>query len=276
VESTLRELQEADVQTLAKKAVERSGIFKRRIIHAGKKCGAIGKEADFASVSISGLIEALRDTPVYEEAMNVIFHDDFDIEGTKMLLTKLKNKEIFVTTMNSQGLSPIARIGMEEISRRGEVVSPERLRALIRQSTQARVLDTFLVAVCTKNWDFFELRRVRDLETLDKCPKCAERSVGFSTESYESVFSVAMKARSRTTLHGRNLKLITNLQKSAEGAREFGFDLPILLAGRGIRLVDALNLAAKKKKTGGEIVEYVIEGEKEALMRRYFTRRSNS
>jgi ATP-dependent Lhr-like helicase len=271
VESTLRDLHSADLEQLAKRAVERSGIFKRRLIHAGKKCGAIGKEADFASVSIAGLIEALRDTPVFEEAMNVIFHDDFDINSTKRLLEKFKNREISVATLEQPGLSPIARIGMEEISRRGEVVSPERLRSLIRQSTSARVLDTFLVAVCTKNWDFIELRRVRDLETLEVCPKCGEKAIGFSTDSYETVFSLAMKARSRSTLHGRNLKLLTKLQKSAEGRNEIGFDLPVLMAGRGIRLVDALNLGAKKKKTGGDVVDYLIEGEKEALMRRYFS-----
>ncbi len=43
---------------------------------------------------------------------------------------------------------------MEEVSRRGEIVSPERLRAIISQSTEARVMDSFLMAVCTNCWDY--------------------------------------------------------------------------------------------------------------------------
>ncbi|HUH82570.1 MAG TPA: DEAD/DEAH box helicase, partial [Nitrososphaerales archaeon] len=79
VASVIEELHELDLRAATEKAVERSGIFKRRLIHAGKKCGAIAKDADYASVSITGIIEALRDTPVYEEAMSMIFHDDFDL-----------------------------------------------------------------------------------------------------------------------------------------------------------------------------------------------------
>ncbi|MFI5332334.1 MAG: hypothetical protein ACHQ2F_15045, partial [Desulfobaccales bacterium] len=61
--STLLELVGKDLHQLARAAVERSGIFKRRLIHVGKKCGAIAREADYASISISGLMEALRGTP---------------------------------------------------------------------------------------------------------------------------------------------------------------------------------------------------------------------
>ena len=77
--SVIEELHSLDLRGATERAVERSGIFKRRLIHAGKKCGAIAKDADYASVSISGIIEAMRDTPVYEEAMSMIFHDDFDL-----------------------------------------------------------------------------------------------------------------------------------------------------------------------------------------------------
>ena len=162
---------------------------------------------------------------------------------------------------------------MEEISRRGEIVSPERLRALLRQSTRVRILDTFLVAVCTHCWEFLELRRVRDLETLKKCPSCGRETIGLSTDSYENVFSLAMKARSRSTFRGKRLKLLTSLKRSAELRKEYGHTLDMLLAGRGIRLSDASNLASRTKKEGeegGEVIDLVIEGEREALRRRYF------
>jgi ATP-dependent Lhr-like helicase len=260
----------ADLRLLAEKAVEKSGIFKRRLIHAGKKCGAIAKDADYASVSIAGLIEALRDTPVYEEAMDVIFHDDLDVEGASKALAKMESGEIQVKVLEHEGLSPIARIGIEEISRRGEIVSPERLRALLRQSTSARIMDTFLVAVCTNCWNYLELKRVGELEGLERCPRCSKEAIGLSTESYENVFSLAMKARSRPEFHGKRLKLIESLKRSAELRKEHGHAVDMLLAGRGIRLSDAATMAAKRKEEGGDLVELIIEAERDALRRRYF------
>ena len=270
VVAIIEELHGLDLKAATEKAVERSGIFKRRLIHAGKKCGAIAKDADYASVSISGIIEALRDTPVYEEAMSMIFHDDFDLAGAADVVEKMHAGAIEVKIIEFDGLSPIARIGVEEISRRGEIVSPERLRALLKQSTRARINDTFMAVVCTSCWNFLELRKVGDLEGLEKCPVCEKAALGLSTDSYENVFSLAMKARSRTDLRGGKLKLVEALKKSAELRKEYGHAADMLLAGRGIRLAEALNLAAKMRKEGTDVVELIIEGEREALRRRYF------
>ena len=270
VDSVLKELGELDLRSATEKALERSGIFKRRLIHAGKKCGAIAKDAEYASVSIAGLIEALRDTPVHDEAMNMIFHDDLDLDGSIDVVRKIASGEFEVKIIESEGLSPIARIGVEEISRRGEIVSPERLRALLRQSTRARVNDTFLVVTCTSCWNFVELKRVGDLEGLLKCPFCGKEEIGLSTDSYENVFSLAMKARSRTDMRGKRLRQIDSVKKSAELRKEYGHSADMLIAGRGIRLTEAAQLAAKMRKEGTDLVELIIEGEREALRRRYF------
>ncbi|MDA4127003.1 MAG: DEAD/DEAH box helicase [Thaumarchaeota archaeon] len=270
VMEVIEELPKLDLRDATVKAVERSGIFKRRLIHAGKKCGAIAKDADYASVSISGIIEALRDTPVFKEAMSMIFHDDFDLPGAVDVVEKMAAGAIEVKLVEYDGLTPIARIGVEEISRRGEIVSPERLRALLKQSTRARVNETFLVVVCTSCWNFLELRKVADLEGLEKCPICGKVALGLSTDSYENVFSLAMKARSRTDIRGSKLKLVEALRKSAELRKEYGHAVDMLLAGRGIRLVDATALAAKMRKEGIDLVELIIEGERDSLRRRYF------
>jgi ATP-dependent helicase Lhr and Lhr-like helicase len=270
VMEVIEELPKLDLRDATVKAVERSGIFKRRLIDAGKKCGAIAKDADYASVSISGIIEALRDTPVFKEAMSMIFHDDFDLPGAVDVVEKISAGAIEVKLIEYDGLTPIARIGVEEISRRGEIVSPERLRALLKQSTRARVNETFLVAICTNCWNFLELRKVTDLEGFEKCPVCGKTSLGLSTDSYENVFSLAMKARSRTDIRGSKLKLVEALKKSAELRKEYGHAADMLLAGRGIRLADAATLAARMRKEGVDLVELIIEGEREALRRRYF------
>ncbi|MBI3841246.1 MAG: DEAD/DEAH box helicase, partial [Thaumarchaeota archaeon] len=268
--SVMEELHGLDLRAATEKAVERSGIFKRRMIHAGKKCGAIAKDADYASVSISGLIEALRETPVYEEAMSMIFHDDLDLEGSADALEKMATGAVEVKIIDYEALTPIARIGVEEISRRGEIVSPERLRALLKQSTRARINDTFLVAVCTNCWNFLELKRVGDLEELTRCQVCEKEALGLSSDSYENVFSLAMKARSRTDLRGKKLAQVEAIRKAAALRKEYGHAADMLIAGRGIRLAEAAALAAKMRKEGTDLVELLIEGEREALRRRYF------
>ena len=149
-------------------------------------------------------------------------------------------------------------------------MSPERLRALLKQSTRARIKETYLVAVCSNCWNFLELRKVVDLEGLESCPVCGKRSLGLSTDSYENVFSLAMKARSRADLRGSKLRLVEAIRKSSELRKEYGHSADMLMAGRGIRLSDAAALAAKMRKEGTDVVELIMDGEREALRRRYF------
>jgi ATP-dependent helicase Lhr and Lhr-like helicase len=214
-------------------------------------------------------MEALRGTPVYEEAISVIFHDDFDVEAARNVLARTRNGDVQVLVIEPESISPLARIGVEEVSKRGEIVSPERLRAIIRQSTEARVTDSFLVACCTACWDYIELKRVGSIQP-GNCPRCGKDAVGYSTESYETIFGLALKARSRSQLQAKNMKLIDTLRRSSQLVKDYGTDALFLMAGRGIRLGEVGNLLAKKAKEGGDIVDLVIEGEREALKRRYF------
>jgi len=64
--------------------------------------------------------------------------------------------------------------------------------------------------------------------------------------------------------------MVETLKKSTVLCREYGLDALVLMGGRGIRLADATALLVRKKKEGGDIIDYVIEGEREALKRRYF------
>jgi Lhr-like helicases len=67
----LRRLVALDVREIAeliKSALVKSGSFKRRILHVAKRMGAVDKEADVYSVSMSKLVEAFSGTPVFDEA----------------------------------------------------------------------------------------------------------------------------------------------------------------------------------------------------------------
>jgi len=60
------------------------------------------------------------------------------------------------------------------------------------------------------------------------------------------------------------------VKKSAEMRKEYGHGFDMLMAGRGVRVTDAMALAAKMKKEGMDVVDAVMDGEREALRRRYF------
>ena len=129
---------------------------------------------------------------------------------------------------------------------------------------------------CTNCWEYVELRRVGS-RAPERCPRCGKTdTIGFTTESYETVFSAALKARSRIQLHGRAERVLDILKRSARMRNELGDDVLYLMAGRGIRLSEIPDILKRKKEGGGgDIIDSVIEGEREALKRRYFVTQSD-
>lgn len=118
--------------------------------------------------------------------------------------------------------------------------------------------------------EYVELRRVGD-GGAERCPRCGRKdTIGYTTESYEAVFGATLKARSRLQMHGKAQKVLENLKRSAQIKNEFGDDALYLIAGRGIRLSEVSALLKKRKEAGMDLIDCVIEGEREALKRRYF------
>src|ERR1700680_3445916 len=100
----------------------------------------------------------------------------------------------------------------------------------------------------------------------ERCSRCGRKdAVGFTTESYEAVFGATLKARSRLQMHGKAQKVLEILKKSALIKKEFGDDALYVSAGRGIRLSEAPALLRKRKEIGLDLIDCVIEGEREAL-----------
>ena len=272
-EAVIRELVGKDVEELARAAVERSGIFKRRLIHVAKKCGAIAKEADYASVSISGPDGGAEgDARLRRGAQRDLPRRLRRAGRASPSSRRSRAKEIGVVVTRDRGHqpSPIARIGLEEVSRRGEIVSPERLRAIIRQSTEARVMESFLDGGLHQLLGVRRAEEGRETARPRGAPMCGKDTIGFTTESYEAVFSLALKARSRSRParqgpeDGRDAEEVGRALQGVRGrrARPHGREGHKALGGSG--------LLARKKKEGGDIIDCVIEGEREALKRRYF------
>lgn len=142
VAEILKGLEAEGVRKVAEVAVERTGLFRRRLIHVAKRMGIISKEAEISDVGSAQLVENLKGSIVYEEAMSEVFSKDLDIEGLVSVVEGIKSGRFKVRVMDPElPLSPISRIGIRELSWKTDLVPADRLRRLLIESTKARLLN---------------------------------------------------------------------------------------------------------------------------------------
>lgn len=256
------------VQDLLTKATVKTGLFKRRMIHVARRFGALKKWADFSTVSLTSLVKSFEGTAIYDEALKEVFTKDLDLKRLLQILTEMQAGKIDVLKIETHGsASPVARVGIERVSMKTDLIPSERMAQILLESTKARLLNEVRTLVCTQNWDYTEMIRLNDLPDKPACPKCGSTSLGVFSKEEEQIRSLVDKRGEKLTK--AEDKLLEQARETAELMSKYGKAAAIVLAGRRVRTQDALQVLRKEPKVSDRLFDLVIEAERDALKRRF-------
>lgn len=271
VEEIIRDLASKPIEKLALKALVRSRLFKRRFIHVARRFGALAKDASLSDLDLDNLIRSFEGSAVFDEAIRESQDKDVDIELTARLLKRINEGELKIAVIEGKKGSPIA--GIVEVIKRGyEIIPPERMHRVIIKYVKARLLDESLTFVCTNCWQYAEIKRINDVETEQlQCPECDSNRVGAlkadESEIWKEIRKIKVKSKKES-------KLIKDVIKSAELISTFGKAALLTLAGKGLNVSDAVGILKKESAVNENLVELIIESEKEVLKRRFYKRKT--
>lgn len=265
----LLELPNKDVRAIALEAASKTGLFKHRLIHVARKFGAIARGADFTDFSLRQLVRSFEGTAIFEEALKDMEASDMDLPGLLQVLELVRRGEIKVATVRRRRIpTPIARIGIQRISRKTDIIPSEKLKGILVESARARLLNEALVLICVNCWEYVENVRVKNLPDPIQCPYCHSTRIGMVKEALEDVRRVAEK-RGRS-LKGREQRILEVALETAELADRYGLPSAVALAGHRLKPRDAESILEREPQLGERFYELVIEAERNALKRRFW------
>jgi len=255
-----------DVLTLA---TVKTGLFKRRMVHVARRFGALEKWADFSSVSLQRLVRSFEGTPIYEEALKEVFTKDLDLNNLVHVLGKIRRGEIEVQKLETGGkATPIARLGVERMSMKTDLIPPERMRAVLIESAKARLLDETSCFLCTSCWNYMEMLKTKDLPDKPKCPRCGSAAIGLVRAEEEKMFPIIEKKGEKLTKPEEKLK-----DWAIETSRlieKYGKPAAVALSARKVRASDIEGVLQKERKLGEKFYELVLEAERKAISKRFW------
>ena len=259
---------EQTVKDTLTKSTVKTGLFKRRIIHVAHRFGALKKWADFSSVSLQKLITSFQDTPIYEEGLKEVFTKDLDADGLVQVLKSLRQGEITLQPLATGGnATPVARVGIERVSMKTDLIPPERMRAVLVESAKARLLNETNNFVCTNCWDYLEMLRIKDLPDKPKCPRCGSQALGLLKVDEEKALPLIEKKGQK--LARSEEKLQTQALQTAQLMARYGKAAAVVLGARRVRLSDVAAVLEKEPKLSDKFYELVLEAERKALSKRF-------
>jgi ATP-dependent Lhr-like helicase len=266
--SELREMPEQSVKDMLTKSTVKTGLFKRRVIHVARRFGALKKWADFSNVSLQKIVTSFEGTPIYEEGLKEIFTKDLDAENLVHVLKMIHDGEVELQAVETGGYAtPVARVGIERVSMKTDLIPPERMRAVLVESAKARLLNETGNFICTNCWSYSEMIRINDLPDKPNCPRCGSASLGLLKVEEERSLSLVDK---------RGEKLVKSEEKlrgfaveTAELIAKYGKPAAVALSARKVNSKDIAGVLQKEPKLTDKFYELVLEVERKALSKRF-------
>lgn len=266
--NNLKQTPQAAVQEMLTSATVKTGLFKRRMIHVARRFGALKKWADFSTVSLSSLVKSFESSVIYEEALKEVFTNDLDLQRLLQILGDIQADKIEIVRIDNKGTaSPVARVGVERVSMKTDLIPSERMKAILIESSKARLLNEVRTFVCTKNWDYTEMIRLNDLPDKPTCPKCGSTRLGMLSREEDQILSFVDKKGEKMTKSEQ--RMLEKALETAELMSDYGKAAAVVLAGRRVRAEDALSVLRKQHVLSDQFFELVIEAERDALKRRF-------
>ncbi len=266
----IRRLSELDIDEIAITASKRTGLFKRRLVHVARRFGAISKWTDFSSITLRQLAKSFEGTVIMDEAIRETLERDMDIPHTKQVLESIAKHEIQIKSVKTVAgeATPIARIGLERISRKTDLIPTEKLDQILVGSTKARILNEVKTIVCVSCWKYVEMKRIKDIPTEPECPECGSKGLAALSVSDEDVKKVIGKKGSHLSEKEKNL--LSRAEETSKLVNKYGNLAMLTLAGRRVTPEAAADILRKHKKATSGFFQAIIQAERDALKDRFW------
>jgi len=207
------------------------------------------------------LVDALEGTPVYEEAIRELRHEELDIPGASRVLEAIGTGEIAVET--AAGHTPL---GIRGRGSGRELITPENADASVIQTVRERIQTDRVILACLHCGDWTVTREVRRVRDQPQCPNCeSTRIAALNPWDEESVAAVRATDKDED-----QEKRTRRAHRAASLVQSHGKRAVIALAARGVGPDNAARIINKLREDEDDFYRDILAREREYARTRSF------
>ncbi|SEH54842.1 ATP dependent helicase, Lhr family [Halopenitus malekzadehii] len=200
------------------------------------------------------LLAALEGTPVYEEAVREVFHQDLDVAGAATVLDRIRDGTIDLAAARER--TPIGSAG--ESSGR-EFLVPENADADVIETVRERIQNDRMLLCCLHCQEWTRRTPVRRIRDQPACPECGSTRVA-ALNPWDEETVAAVRANERDDEQER---LTERAYRSASLVQSHGKRAVIAMAARGVGPHNAARIISKLREDESEFYRDILKQERE-------------
>ncbi|MFC7199163.1 DEAD/DEAH box helicase [Halospeciosus flavus] len=254
-------LEETDpdhVEPLLELSLKNSDALKFTLSQVAAKFGALKrwKSRGGQGTGLSRLLSALEGTPVYDEAVREVFHEDLDVERTREVLRRIQSGEIDLVKHGSR-----TPIGADGRSSGREMLTPENADASVVQAVKDRIQDDRVRLVCLHCGDWDQETKVRRVRDQPQCPHCESTRVAtLSPWADDAVKALNLDPEERDE---EQEKRVERTFRNASIVQTHGKKAVVALSARGVGPQNAARVINNHREDEADFYRDLLEKERE-------------
>ncbi|HRZ19584.1 MAG TPA: DEAD/DEAH box helicase [Methanofastidiosum sp.] len=255
VKNTVLELNEDHVIPILDIVLKNTPLFEWKMIQIAKRFGVV--KANSEKYLMKNILKLYRNTPLYEETLNELYHDKLDVEPVKEFIRDVKNGRIKIIISKNQEPSTFTRYLLEGSS--FELLYPKRPDKEIIKYLKKRIMEKRITVACLhcRNWK--TTLSVNNYEDNPKCPLCGARYIGILRRRDDIDL---FRKNSKGKLDDEEKKNLKEIKDSADLILSYGKKAIIALAGIGIGPRTAKRILLKDRKNEDDFFKDILEAER--------------
>ncbi|WP_135824541.1 DEAD/DEAH box helicase [Halorussus ruber] len=257
VAEVLRTTDPGHVEAIIELSLKHSDSLKFKLSQVAAKFGALRSWQGASGTSgpgMSRLMAALEDTPMYDEAVREVFHDDLAVEEASEVLRRIREGEIEVVTTG--GRTPVGTGGR---SSGRELLAPENADASVIQTVKDRIRDDEVILFCLHCEEWKRKKPVRRVRDQPECPECNSTRIAALNPWADEV----VKAVRAPEKDDEQEKMTRRAHKAASLVQSHGKRAVVALAARGVGPRNAARIIAKLREDEDEFYRDILEQERQ-------------
>ncbi|CCQ35974.1 ATP-dependent DNA helicase [Natronomonas moolapensis 8.8.11] len=248
------------VATLVELSLKNADSLKYTLAQVAAKFGALkrwkGKGASQNRFGKDRLLEALEDTPIYDEAVRVVLHEQLDAATASDVLRRLQSGDLALETASQR-----TALGQAGRSSGRELLSPQNADASVVETVRERIMNDRVLLACLHCEEWDRRQTVERVDEQPECPACGSTRVAALNPWADEVLESVRTGEDRKDDEQR--KQTERAHRAASLVQSHGKKAVIALAARGVGPRNAAFVINNHREDEDDFYRDIIERERQ-------------
>jgi ATP-dependent Lhr-like helicase len=237
-------------------SLKNADTLKFKLAQVASKFGALKgwKQGSANRFGRDRLLEALEDTPIYDEALREVFHEDLAVESASDVLARLQAGAIEVETVGQR-----TAIGLGGRSSGRELLAPENADASVIQTVRERIQSDRVLLFCLHCQDWRTKRQVSRVADQPSCPDCGSTRIAALNPWADEVITAVRTAEK----DDEQEKQTRRAYQAANLVQSHGKQAVVALAARGVGPHNAARIISKLRENEDDFYRDILAQERQ-------------